>query len=150
MEITQMEEMGARLKEERIRLGMNQDEMAALAGMKRMAQLRYEKGERSPDGLFFAAAARAGVDVQYVITGIREGSMDAAEAELLARFRATSGELRAAALAVLTAGPAVPGGQSVKFGGDNLGQVMSGEITQGDVTFNVGSRGTRTRRKPSK
>lgn len=150
MEITQMEEMGARLKEERIRLGMNQDEMAALAGMKRMAQLRYEKGERSPDGQFFAAAARAGVDVQYVITGVREGAMEDAEAELLARFRGASKELRAAALAVLVAAPAASGGQSVKFSGDNLGQVMTGEITQGDVTFNVGSRGARGSRKPSK
>ncbi len=150
MGISQMEEIGARLKEERIRLGMNQDEMAALAGMKRMAQLRYEKGERSPDGLFLAAAAKGGVDVQYVITGVRQGSMDAAEADLLTRYRAASKELRAAAVAVLGTAPAATATPAVTFGGDNLGQVMSGTFHQGDMTFNVGSRVSRSRKKPSK
>jgi transcriptional regulator with XRE-family HTH domain len=145
-----METIAARLKEERSRLGMNQEEFAGLAGLNRTAQVRYEKGERHPDAKYLEAVAAAGVDAQFVITGVRGGSMDAAEAELLARFRGASKELRAAALAVLAAAPAATPSQSVKFGGDNLGQVLTGEITQGDVTFNVGSRGSRGSRKPSK
>lgn len=61
--------MAERLREERGRLGINQDVMAAAAGMKRAAQIRYEKGERSPDADYLAAVATLGVDVAYVLTG---------------------------------------------------------------------------------
>lgn len=145
-----METIATRIKEERSRLGMNQEEFAGLAGLNRTAQVRYEKGERHPDSKYLEAVAAAGVDIQYVITGVRQGSMDAAEADLLARFRAASKELRAAAVAVLGTAPAASVAPSVTFGGDNLGQVMSGTFHQGDMTFNVGSRGTRSRKKPSK
>ncbi len=145
-----METIATRIKEERSRLGMNQEEFAGLAGLNRTAQVRYEKGERHPDAKYLEAVAAAGVDVQYVITGVRQGSMDAAEAELLARFRAASKELRAAAVAVLGSVPAANSAPAIQFGGDNLGQVMSGTFDQSGMTFNVGSRGSRTRKKPSK
>lgn len=61
--------MAERLREERGRLGLNQDVMAAAAGLKRSAQIRYEKGERSPDADYLAAVASLGVDVSYVVTG---------------------------------------------------------------------------------
>ena len=38
-----------RLREERARLGMNQDAFAAAAGVQRRTQVNYERGERSPD-----------------------------------------------------------------------------------------------------
>ena len=61
-----------RLREERERLGKTQPEFGALAGVKKQAQLRYEKGERSPDAAYLSAAASSGVDVLYVLTGRRE------------------------------------------------------------------------------
>lgn len=63
--------IGERLKEERERLGLNQTEFAALAGASKNSQYNYEKGERSPDANYLAAAAQQGVDVLYVITGTR-------------------------------------------------------------------------------
>jgi transcriptional regulator with XRE-family HTH domain len=67
--VPKMATLADRLREERGRLGMNQDAMAAAAGLKRSAQIRYEKGDRSPDADYLAAVAALGVDVVYVLTG---------------------------------------------------------------------------------
>ncbi|MDH1629301.1 helix-turn-helix domain-containing protein [Pseudomonas mosselii] len=64
--------IGDRLKEERERLGLNQTEFSALAGASKNSQYNYEKGERSPDANYLAAAATQGVDVLYVVTGERK------------------------------------------------------------------------------
>ena len=60
-----------RLREERERLGMSQQEMAEAGGVKKMAQWTYEKGERHPDTRYLAAIAGLGVDVLFVLTGKR-------------------------------------------------------------------------------
>lgn len=65
----QMLNIGERLKDERVRLGLNQTDMAALAGVTKTTQLNYEKGSRSPDAAYLAAVSAAGVDVLYVLTG---------------------------------------------------------------------------------
>lgn len=64
--------IGERLKEERERLGMNQTDFAAQLNVSKNSQYNYEKGERSPDALYLAAADAFGVDVLYVITGRRQ------------------------------------------------------------------------------
>lgn len=64
--------VGDRLKEERARIGMNQPDFAALAGTTKKSQITYEKGVM-PDAAYLAAVARAGVDVQYIVTGVRRG-----------------------------------------------------------------------------
>lgn len=90
--------IGDRLKEERERLGLNQTDFAALAGASKNTQYNYEKGERSPDANYLAAAAEKGVDVLYVLTGERipqaADNITAAEAQLLKRFRQMSDEGR--------------------------------------------------------
>lgn len=63
--------IGERLKEERVRLGYNQGDFAAIAGVAKTSQFNYEKGERSPDAAYLAAVAEKGVDVLYVVTGRR-------------------------------------------------------------------------------
>ena len=60
-----------RLREERQRLKLNQDEFAEIGGVKRRAQITYESGERCPDGHYFSAIAAVGADVQYILTGMR-------------------------------------------------------------------------------
>ncbi len=66
-----MSEFGSRLKEERLRLDVNQDVFGGYGGVKRNAQVKYERGERSPDAGYLEALAQHGVDVAYVITGKR-------------------------------------------------------------------------------
>lgn len=83
--------IGERLKEERERLGMNQTDFAALAGASKNTQYNYEKGDRSPDANYLAAAAEQGVDVLYVITGARtpqpSASFSAEETEFVECLR---------------------------------------------------------------
>lgn len=83
--------IGDRLKEERQRLGLNQSDFAALAQVAKNSQLNYEKDERSPDAVYLAAVAGAGVDVLYVVTGERKltsaDSIPADEAQLLEHYR---------------------------------------------------------------
>lgn len=45
--------------------------MAAHGGVKRLAQVNYEKGLRKPDTDYLLGIANAGADVDYILTGIR-------------------------------------------------------------------------------
>jgi transcriptional regulator with XRE-family HTH domain len=63
--------IGDRLKEERERFALNQTDFAGLAGASRKSQFNYESGERMPDAAYLAAVAQIGVDVLYVVTGLR-------------------------------------------------------------------------------
>jgi len=69
-----MNTLHERLKEERLRLGLSQDEFAEKGGVKRRAQIHYEAGERCPDGHYFAGIAATGADVNYILTGKRESN----------------------------------------------------------------------------
>jgi transcriptional regulator with XRE-family HTH domain len=60
-----------RLVSERERLGLNKAEMAAVGGVAQPTYLRYETGDRVPDGEFYAKIAAHGADVLYILTGQR-------------------------------------------------------------------------------
>lgn len=76
--------IGDRLKEERERLGFSQTEFSAVAGASKNSQYNYEKGDRSPDANYLAAVAEKGVDILYVVTGVRKPqAADCIPAELL-------------------------------------------------------------------
>lgn len=95
--------IGARLKEERMRVGLSQAEIAALGGLSNKTQLGYESDARSPDANYLAALRKVGIDVLYVITGERISgtSLSAAEDALLQSFRQLDDAGQAAALASL-------------------------------------------------
>lgn len=63
--------VGARLKEERVRLGMSQTDFAALSGVKKGTQISWEKDTSSPTVAALTDLARNGVDTIYVLTGRR-------------------------------------------------------------------------------
>lgn len=63
--------IGARLREERTRLGVSQTELAVACGIAKNTQLNYEKDERSPDAKYLTAAEALGMDVYYVLIGKR-------------------------------------------------------------------------------
>lgn len=99
--------IGERLKEERVRLGYNQADFAAIAGVAKTSQFNYEKGDRSPDAAYLSAVAEKGVDVLYVVTGERKplqaGSLTAEEAELLHHYRQLPDGDRAGTNKIITA-----------------------------------------------
>ncbi|KVC61882.1 XRE family transcriptional regulator [Burkholderia ubonensis] len=57
-----------------MRLGLSQDEFAAVGGVLRRAQSNYESDERSPDVKYLTAVAELGVDVTYILLGRRGGT----------------------------------------------------------------------------
>lgn len=68
--------IGERLKEERLRLGLNQQKMGEIGGVKVFAQSNYENEKRIPGGDYFAAVAKVGVDILYILTGLRASQPD--------------------------------------------------------------------------
>ncbi|MDK1288513.1 helix-turn-helix domain-containing protein [Pseudoalteromonas umbrosa] len=66
--------IGSRLKEERERLGIKQDDFAALASAKRRTLVDWEKGVTSPTAVQLAQLAEVGVDIQYVLIGKKTAS----------------------------------------------------------------------------
>lgn len=71
--------IGSRLREERDRLGLSQDQFAELGGVSKRTQVSWERGDQTPNAEFLSVVAAAGVDVQYVITGRRSQIADATE-----------------------------------------------------------------------
>ena len=61
--------IGERLREQREKLGLNQEELGQIGGVNRNTQGKYEKGERNPDSAYLSAVAASGLDVLYVLTG---------------------------------------------------------------------------------
>lgn len=91
--------LGERLKEERIRLGFNQPDFAALVGASKRSMIGWEQGRSSPSGELLSAWAEHGVDVMYVLTGNRtnmEYSLNRKEEALLDNYRHCVAEDQAA------------------------------------------------------
>lgn len=58
-----------RLREERKRLGLNQEDFAHAGGVQKGAQIKYEQGERFPDVEYLYGISKIGVDIVYVFNG---------------------------------------------------------------------------------
>lgn len=69
MDTDTQEQVGARLRAERERLGLSQEAMATRCGVSRPTQYRYESGKQAPDSAYMTAAAAMGVNVPFVLAG---------------------------------------------------------------------------------
>lgn len=74
--------IGARLKAERLRLGLSQSDFGKHGGVAANAQGRYESGVRFPRADYLAEIAKMGADVLFVVTGQRtqNGNADSLKA----------------------------------------------------------------------
>ena len=63
--------LGKRLQEERKRIGLTQQEIADMAGVRREMWSRYENGSVSPGARVFKAISELGMDQLYILTGTR-------------------------------------------------------------------------------
>jgi transcriptional regulator with XRE-family HTH domain len=92
--------LGARLREERERLGLSQPAYAAIASTTKQTLFSWETGKTAPDGFQLAALADGGTDVLYVVTGERsqplppETALPQDERALLDAYRACPPEAR--------------------------------------------------------
>ncbi|MGK5059014.1 helix-turn-helix domain-containing protein [Janthinobacterium sp. LB2P49] len=142
-----MRSIGEILKEERQRLGMNQEDFAAVGGLKRRAQTLYEQDERAPDALYLRALAGIGVDVHYILTGERlQSAVTSDERELLDGYRSMDVRGKAGVLGMIGGmrSPTPPSQQAgsaahVETHG-KIGQNFVGNII-GPQTFNVSGNG---------
>ena len=83
-------ELGARLREEREAKGFKKNQMADLGGCANSSYTNYEEGLREPGASFLLnIAAKANVDIVYVLTGLRTDNTTKTneEASLLQCFR---------------------------------------------------------------
>ncbi|MBB4728247.1 helix-turn-helix domain-containing protein [Xanthomonas arboricola] len=138
--------VGKRLKEERKRLGLTQDEMAVQLGLTRYAQLNFEKDINLPGGAYLLAALSRGVDVMYVLSGHR-AQLDPADRLLLSAFREASPAARNAVLAALglladTSSSESSAGPTLSFNNSEIGSVISttAPIDQSQMQIVVGGR----------
>ncbi|EHF9643861.1 helix-turn-helix transcriptional regulator [Salmonella enterica] len=107
-------DIGQRLREERERLGLSQSTMGEIGGVKKWTQIKYEKGDSSPDSVYLALLSKFGLDIQYVVVGERSVSaLSNDESELLSLYRSAPLAVKAAALAALTAGSSASGSVNV-------------------------------------
>lgn len=67
--------VGGRLRLERKRIGLTQEELAAAVGVHTRTQANYElnKGRSGPGMAYFEALRKTGIDVPYVQTGVKTG-----------------------------------------------------------------------------
>lgn len=81
-----------RLKQERERLGISQTAFGEQCGVKKLAQINYEKGERKPDSDYLQKAQQLGVDIGFLFSGLRTNvaTMPTDEIFLLDNFRKLS------------------------------------------------------------
>ncbi len=134
--------IGDRLREERDRLGMNQEDFGAAGGVKRKSQFNYEAGERLPDAGYLSAIAELGVDVRWVITGSRDYEpptpLSAEEQTLLAYWRQASGDTRKAAMGALVGARPQPAPRVLITG--EVGQHVQGDLHLRSQTINMGGK----------
>lgn len=121
-------DIGSRLREERERLGYSQPGFGEVGGVKKLAQINYEKADRHPDALYLARIAEVGADVLYIITGQRSQKDASAclppdQELLLEAYRGMKPAKRKALLAEVLTGKKVKepgGGVSVKGSGHRV------------------------------
>lgn len=66
-----MKTTGERIREERERLQLNQEQFGKAGGVAKNTQARYEGDYRSPDAEYLQMLATLGVDILYIVTGFR-------------------------------------------------------------------------------
>ncbi|MBB5864800.1 helix-turn-helix domain-containing protein [Xanthomonas sp. 3058] len=138
--------VGKRLKDERKRLGLTQDEMATQLGVSRYAQLNFEKDINLPGGAYLLAALDRGVDVLYVLSGQR-AQLDLTDVRLLSAFKGAPQAARNAALAALglvteASAQQTSASPTLSFNNSEIGSVISttASIDQSNMQIVVGGR----------
>lgn len=133
---------GARLTEERLRIGLSQKALAAILEKTSMTQIKYEAEETRPDAAYFLGLDKLGADIYFIITGTRsENKLADDERELIKGYRDLDIRGKTGVLALIGGmNPAQPAPQNVFHGG--VGQVVQSDITT-PQTFNFGVKQTK-------
>lgn len=71
----EISEFGARLKQERDRLGMSMHDFAELGEVNRVTQMRYETGANYPTVEYMYKIGQHGVDTMFIATGFESSEL---------------------------------------------------------------------------
>ncbi|MFZ6712027.1 helix-turn-helix domain-containing protein [Undibacterium sp. TC9W] len=128
---------GARLAEERQRLGLTQKAVAAFLDKTSMTQIKYESEDTKPDLLYLEGLDKLGADIYYIITGKRsDNTLSNDERDVITGLRSLDLRGKAGVLALISGmAPHEPKPKNVFHGG--VGQNVEGNITA-PQTFNIG------------
>ncbi|MDN0093906.1 helix-turn-helix domain-containing protein [Yersinia rohdei] len=119
-------DIGQRLREERERLGLSQVAMGDIGGVKKLTQLKYEKGDSCPDAYYLALLHKFGLDVQYVVIGVRSvTALTNDEEELVSHYRSAPLAVKQAVFAALSVGNPSSSGSTISVTGGS-GQRIAG------------------------
>lgn len=118
--------IGARLKEERERLGFSQPNFSGLAGTTKKSQIDYEKDITQPKAGYLEVIAKVGADIEYIVTGKRSvGMLPTEEQLILERYRQANQTLKTQILMLLLsvqdASAKVVGNQNSDVQGQQIG-----------------------------
>lgn len=120
--------VGTRLKEERKRLGLTQEAMAAACGVAKRTQILFEQDAHLPGGAYFVEADALGVDIGYLLVGRRDRVSDV-DAQVLEMWRNATPQARLAAMATLSGRAQDTGATSrTSFSDATIGQQFSGDV----------------------
>lgn len=79
--------IGQRMREEREAMSLTQADFARIGGRNRISQATYESGKNTPNLEYLISLSRAGVDIGYILTGVRQnGSLGPEKDQLIAYF----------------------------------------------------------------
>jgi len=124
--------VSARLREERKRLGLSQEEAAKALGVSVGSLYTYEKSRANPPISVLLPFADLGADVQYIITGERSSArLPDTEQQLISSFRSAPAPVQAGIMAMLQVSPPSKEGAKPKVRQQFLGKV--GQVVDGKV-----------------
>ena len=118
---------------------MSQTDFGQMGGVGKFAQIRFEQGVNLPGGEYWLGLHASGFDIAYILTGFAS-ARDVVESELLQQFRAASPDVQGAVLRALGIPARSKQGAKVSITGGEQGQVVAGDVSQREVTFNVGKK----------
>lgn len=99
--------MGDRLRDERLRINLQQNDLADQCDVSRRTFSAWEKGESTPSAEALAVMAGYGADVLYIVTGQRSVEMESnlapSERELVTAWRNANAKGRTALAAMADA-----------------------------------------------
>jgi len=129
--------IGQRLKEERERIGLSQEQLGIVGGVKKLAQFRYENGDTYPNAQYLTEVVKIGIDVNYVLFGVRSNAeLTSEEQQLLETFRAAPPVMRQFMLGGAGAGMKIEGKGNKQHKHDTAGTM---EI-KGDNNVQISGR----------
>ena len=85
--------LGARIAEERSRLGLSQMAVASACKTTRESIGKYERDLNAPGGEVLQSLGELGMDVQYILTGVHSANLNRV-AEEAGRYHASGGKKR--------------------------------------------------------